>query len=123
MRFIRTFQTRGTLLFVSHDMGAIQNLCKSALWLGHGQVQQTGTSKDVAEAYLLSTLQEVYGDKVKLSNTLVGTELANESEQAEDQLVLAIDYGSKFAVINNSLNATGWKTGAAEIVSLSLVKA
>lgn len=119
MRFIRAFQEHGTLLFVSHDMGAIQNLCKSALWLSHGQVKQTGASKDVAESYLHYTLQEVYGDKVKLSTTSP----ANESElPAEDQPVLAIDYGSKFTVIDNSLNATGWKTGAAEIVSLSLIK-
>jgi len=119
MRFIRAFQEHGTLLLVSHDMGAIQNLCKSALWLSHGEVKQTGASKDVAESYLHYTLQEVYGDKVKLSTTSP----ANKSKlPAEDQPVLAIDYGSKFTVIDNSLNATGWKTGAAEIVSLSLIK-
>ncbi|MDO9104110.1 MAG: ABC transporter ATP-binding protein [Methylovulum sp.] len=123
MRFIRAFQEHGTLLFVSHDMGAIQNLCKSALWLGHGQVQQTGTSKDVAEAYLHYTLQEVYGDKVKLSSTSAGDGPAHASElQVEDKPVLAIDYGSKLTITDNSPNATGWKTGAAEIVSLSLEK-
>lgn len=36
MRFIRLFQARGTLLFVSHDIGAVQNLCRSAIWLAHG---------------------------------------------------------------------------------------
>jgi lipopolysaccharide transport system ATP-binding protein len=123
MRFIRAFQERGTLLFVSHDMGSVQNLCKSAVWLGQGQVQQIGTSKDVAEAYLQYTLQEVYGDKVKLNNTSAGAEPAKESEpQAEDQPALAVDYGSKLTVIDNTLSATGWKTGAAEIVSLSLEK-
>ena len=122
MRFIRAFQEHGTLLFVSHDMGAIQNLCKSALWLGQGQVQQIGTSKDVAEAYLQYTLQEVYGDKVKLSTTsAAGAESAKEAElQAEGRPALAVDYGPKLTVIDNSLSATGWKTGAAEIVSLSL---
>lgn len=120
MRFIRAFQEHGTLLFVSHDMGAIQNLCQSALWLSTGQIQQTGTSKDVAEAYLHYTLQEVYGDKVKLSNTSANVDQAELN--TDNQPALAIDYESKFTVIDNSLNATGWKTGIAEIISLSLEK-
>ena len=66
MRFIREFQKHGTLLFVSHDTGAVQNLCKSAIWLSHGQVRMTGTSKEVSETYLQFTLQEVYGEEAKL---------------------------------------------------------
>lgn len=66
MRFIRSFQERGTLLFVSHDMGAVQNLCESAIWLTHGQIQQIGFSRSVSEAYLQYTLQEVYGDEQQL---------------------------------------------------------
>lgn len=121
MRFIRAFQDRGTLLFVSHEIGAIQNLCKSALWLGRGQVEQIGTARDVAEAYLHYTLQEVYGDKVKLSSTLGDAEQeSGNGLQLQSQSVVAVDYGSKLTVTDNSLNATGWKTGAAEIVSLSL---
>ncbi|HCN5890272.1 TPA: ABC transporter ATP-binding protein, partial [Escherichia coli] len=33
MRFIRKFQENGTLIFVSHDMASVQNLCEKALWL------------------------------------------------------------------------------------------
>jgi lipopolysaccharide transport system ATP-binding protein len=122
MRFIRNFQEQGTLLFVSHDMGAIQNLCKSALWLGNGQVQQTGFSKEVAEAYLHYTLQEVYGDKIILNATASDnlTDVAIvDNEQASE---LAVDYGSQFVFMDNASNASGWKTGSAEIVSLSLEK-
>lgn len=123
MRFIRAFQDRGTLLFVSHEMGAIQNLCESALWLKHGQVELTGTATDVAEAYLHYTLQEVYGDKVKLSSTLGATDQEiGAGSPIQSQPALAVDYGSKLTVEDNWLNATGWKTGAAEIVSLSLEK-
>lgn len=118
MRFIRSFQERGTLIFVSHDTSSVQNLCKTGIWLGNGQIQKVGTSKSVTEAYLQYTLQEVYGDKVKLSNTSAGV----EPEKDEGQPVLAVDYGSKLTVIDNSRSATGWKTGAAEIVSLSLEK-
>jgi lipopolysaccharide transport system ATP-binding protein len=119
MRFIRSFQEYGTLLFVSHEMGAVQNLCKSAMWLGHGRVQKIGPSKEIAESYLHYTLQEVYGDKVKLetANSAVGQ---MEVENANDDV--ALDYESKFHVANNIGAATGWKTGAAEILSLTLTK-
>lgn len=123
MRFIRSFQEHGTLLFVSHDMGSVQNLCKSAVWLGQGQVKQIGTSKDVAEAYLQYTLQEVYGHEVKLSSTSAATEPSIVAEPLTDGTsALAIDYGSQITVENNSLNATGWKSGSAEVVSLALEK-
>ncbi len=123
MRFIRSFQEHGALLFVSHDMSAIQNLCKSALWLDHGKIQQIGPSKDVAEDYLQYTLQEVYGSKIKLSAASLGTEIGQTIElKNDDQPSLAVEYGSKLTVIDNTSSASGWKTGAAEIISLSLVK-
>lgn len=42
----------GTLVFVSHDLGAIQSLCNQAIWLDGGRVRATGQPTDVAMAYL-----------------------------------------------------------------------
>ena len=33
MRFLRSFMSRGTVLFVSHDTGSVRNLCNRAIWL------------------------------------------------------------------------------------------
>ena len=52
MRFLRDFQSRGTLLFVSHDTGAVVNLCQRAIWLDHGKIVADGSAKDVVEQYL-----------------------------------------------------------------------
>ena len=52
MRFLRDFQSRGTLLFVSHDSGAVINLCQRAVWLDRGQVVVDGAARDVVERYL-----------------------------------------------------------------------
>ena len=49
MRFLREFMKRGTILFVSHDIGAIVNLCHRALWLHKGEVMLDGSPKDVGE--------------------------------------------------------------------------
>jgi lipopolysaccharide transport system ATP-binding protein len=52
MRFLREFQKNGTLLFVSHDVGAVTSLCTRAVWLDHGSVRMDGVAKEVVEAYL-----------------------------------------------------------------------
>jgi len=124
MRFIRSFQERGTLIFVSHDTSAVQNLCKTGIWLGNGQIQKVGTSKNVAEAYLQYTLQEAYGEAATLSATSSAADpcvIAAYSPEEEKSNV-TIDYGSIASVRDNFTNARGWKTGAAEIVSVALQK-
>jgi lipopolysaccharide transport system ATP-binding protein len=55
MRFLRDFQKRGTVLFVSHDASAIVNLCDRAIWLDAGRVAIDGPAKEVCEAYHAST--------------------------------------------------------------------
>lgn len=52
MRFLREFMKRGTILFVSHDSGAIKNLCSDCIWLESGQVFMQGSPKEVCERYL-----------------------------------------------------------------------
>jgi lipopolysaccharide transport system ATP-binding protein len=52
MRFLRDFMKVGTILFVSHDTGAVRNLCKTAIWLEKGQVLKEGSPREVCELYL-----------------------------------------------------------------------
>ncbi|HET7369212.1 MAG TPA: ABC transporter ATP-binding protein [Gammaproteobacteria bacterium] len=52
MRFLRAFQERGTLLFVSHDTSAVTNLCGRAIWLDAGRLVVDGTAHEVVEQYL-----------------------------------------------------------------------
>lgn len=52
MRFLREFQKRGTLLFVSHDTGAVTNLCDRAIWLDKGLQIMDGPTREVVERYL-----------------------------------------------------------------------
>ena len=43
-----------TLVFVSHNMAAIENLCQRTIWVADGQVKQDGPTKDVIRAYMNS---------------------------------------------------------------------
>lgn len=52
MRFLEKFKEKGSILFVSHDSGAITKLCERALWLDRGKVMMLGAASKVSEAYL-----------------------------------------------------------------------
>jgi len=41
-----------TILFVSHNMGAVTQLCERALWLDKGQLIEDGVAGDVVAAYM-----------------------------------------------------------------------
>jgi lipopolysaccharide transport system ATP-binding protein len=44
-----------TIMFVSHNMTAIQRLCQTAVWLDRGTVMQSGPVTQVASAYVRTT--------------------------------------------------------------------
>ncbi|WP_278958632.1 ABC transporter ATP-binding protein [Aquipseudomonas alcaligenes] len=58
MRFLRNFAERGTLIFVSHDIGAVLNLCKSAFWLQQGVLRSAGTPKALINEYMQALYEE-----------------------------------------------------------------
>ena len=61
MRYLREFRKRGTMLFVSHDGGAVTSLCDRAVWLEHGRVQRIGDARAVMEAYAEASVVERQG--------------------------------------------------------------
>lgn len=58
MRFLRNFAERGTLIFVSHDIGAVLSLCKSAFWLQQGVLRSAGTPKALINEYMQALYEE-----------------------------------------------------------------
>lgn len=40
-----------TVLFVSHSIDQIREMCDRVVWLDHGQVRMLGESKQVCDAY------------------------------------------------------------------------
>jgi lipopolysaccharide transport system ATP-binding protein len=123
MRFIRSFQEDKTLIFVSHDMAAIQNLCGKAIWLSHGSIRGYGTARQISEDYLQESLQEMYGEKVTLTSVSSGSSapLGSISSKATcEEMRATIDYKPEISVKSNTESARGWKTGVATIERVSL---
>jgi len=114
MRFIRDFKKHGTLLFVSHDMAAVQSLCNKAIWLDKGSLLMAGPVKEITEAYLHYSLQKIAGEERTLSAVPGDRSVELDSGSVAEEGAF---------IIENIAKAQGWNTGAAKIESVSLVNA
>jgi homopolymeric O-antigen transport system ATP-binding protein len=47
-----------TVLFVSHNMAAVQRLCPNSLWIDAGRIRQAGLTSEVVADYLQATSEE-----------------------------------------------------------------
>lgn len=49
---VREFQSVGkTIVFVSHDLAAVEQVASRVIWLGHGEILQDGPTHEVLAAY------------------------------------------------------------------------
>ena len=120
MRFLRGFMDHGTVLFVSHDTGAVINLCQKAVWLHSGVVDKIGPPKEVAELYL----QKLYEDQQGMSLVPKKCDLP---EQTEDLYSFPRDVRQDFINQTNLRNeielfafspaAPGFGKGGANIIN------
>jgi lipopolysaccharide transport system ATP-binding protein len=117
MRFIRQFQKSGTLLFVSHDAAAIQSLCSRGIWLNNGRTELIGSSKKVSESYLEYSLQKISGEEQTSNSKEVNPNPPNID--SGDDFSSVINYDAVNTVSDNIANASGWRTGKAEILSIN----
>ncbi len=88
MRFLRSFMTSGTVLFVSHDTNAVVSLCTRALWLDKGRLLAFGDSKTLCEQYLEAIYSERHGSENKVPREQSGriaAALNSEQKVPRDQ--------------------------------------
>ena len=52
MRFLEEFKKKGSILFVSHDAGAVSQLCDRVVWLDKGRMMGVGEPKVMLDRYL-----------------------------------------------------------------------
>ncbi|MGC2639228.1 MAG: ABC transporter ATP-binding protein [Acidobacteriaceae bacterium] len=56
-----------TVLFVSHNLAAVENLCKRCIWIDAGQVRMDGGTHEVIKAYMASMTAGAVAD-IELDN-------------------------------------------------------
>lgn len=54
IRFLRNYMEKNTVLYVSHDIASVKNLCHRALWLDEGVIIASGNPNIVCDAYIES---------------------------------------------------------------------
>lgn len=62
-----------TIIFVSHDMGVVSQLCEKAIWIADGKLKKYGITSDIVTAYLTSetTAKPIWESNGKNANTEV----------------------------------------------------
>jgi lipopolysaccharide transport system ATP-binding protein len=88
MRFLRKFMQNGTILFVSHDTGAVLNLCQRAIWLNNGHCEYQGEPKEVAQLYLAELYESQQGE----SAAPVAGQSTKDEVAAESQRDMRLDF-------------------------------
>lgn len=87
MRFLRNFKQHGTLLFVSHDSSAVTGLCDRAIWIEQGRLQQSGSAKDVTDAYLEAFMTERQGGNAHKQKVSGDSRIARRTFDPVSQLI------------------------------------
>lgn len=126
MRYIRNFQRNGgTLLFVSHDTGAVSNLCDKAILLKDGALIKMGVPKDVSEHYLAT----LYSAEQQVDNNLGNENKSTEIEKQEvveyrdvrESIINACSLRNDIEVFSFEGHGNAFGNGGAEIFSVKVL--
>ena len=93
-RKIREFKENGTVLFVSHDTGAITSFCDRVIWLDDGKIYKTGEPREIIEEYLSYMRYDIKNaDKTEAVQCV---EKNQEAEETEDN-TYTLAFGNRIA--------------------------
>ncbi|WP_019937290.1 ABC transporter ATP-binding protein [Bordetella sp. FB-8] len=53
-----TIESGATVLFVSHDISAVERLCERAIWVDKGKIRMDDTARSISKAYYASILEQ-----------------------------------------------------------------
>lgn len=119
IKFIQSFKQCGTILFVSHDLNALQSFCDEVIWLHDGAIRARGAARQVCEAYLEFTLSADYPQLAKkLSGNL-------KESRGGRMLVAELKPENPSAIVEISPEpdlTKGFGGGQAEILDVFLCK-
>ena len=132
-----------TVIFVSHNMGAVQSLCESCAYLKAGRLEKTGKTAEVIALYQtaektsgLSTRQIVFTDAFKLAGCRVNPGAIISGEMVTIHLIFYAlernvvsefcvliynEYGQRIAIVDlRSAKALVFEAGHTTMISVSI---
>lgn len=120
MRFLRNFMKNGTVLFVSHDTGAVKSLCNRVIWLEKGDVQEQGSPKEVCERYLQAFYEAQQGksSSTKMKISAADKEVHAAHKDQRQDFVNASNLRNDLKVFAFDPESTSFGQGGAQIASV-----
>jgi len=88
-----------TILFVSHNMGAIQNLCKRCILIDKGKIKMIGKTRDVVEEYIHSNTVSRAGLKCPEDKNKIAQILSIEIKNATNELSSSVNMEENWQTI------------------------
>jgi ABC-2 type transport system ATP-binding protein len=87
-----------TVVFVSHDMGAIRRFCNKAIYIHRGSLTYAGDPNEVADMYVLDNLENTLDGPIKSKKEENSPHeiRAKISKQTEDEIQLDVNYRSSY---------------------------
>lgn len=79
-----------TILFVSHDIGSVRQMCSRALWLDHGTVRAFGNAMEICDMYM---------DEERKNTTFVSGHIKDETYS--NMFIQTIDEEKKYPKIDH----------------------
>ena len=128
MRRMNKFRDNGgTMLFVSHDMGAVVALCKDVVWLTKGSVNFIGSAKTGSELYLKNYYESQQGESA-ISEPVenVNKTISNNPTDTEQNTCLGsvdIPFSKEIQFFDFNADADSFGKGGAKIIKVLLTDA
>jgi lipopolysaccharide transport system ATP-binding protein len=111
MTALNRIQKNGaTILFVSHDVGAVKSLCAQGVYLEHGMLKAIGKAPDVTELYIRTMREEMNAEQTNsphipasyksknlplvIDQNIKNGEVAFKRSEIFDKEMMAFRYGS-----------------------------
>jgi len=120
MRFLRDFKDTGTLIFVSHDTGAVRSLCDKAMWIDAGEVRAIGDAKSVTEKYLASLFNQTQKDRRLDHHTVQNVLGARDWKDQRRKLLNNSSIRNDLQVLKFDPNVKSFGQGGVELLDVHL---
>ncbi|MDJ0618987.1 MAG: ABC transporter ATP-binding protein [Calothrix sp. MO_192.B10] len=129
MAKIKSFQdSGGTILFVSHDTGAVNRLCGQVIWMNQGNIVERG-EPDVISRHYQAWMYEQINDYQKKQNREKLTENNLQNSRGKNTLQNSVKQPNKSVKLNPFTNQSyqaydcgeRFGTGRAEIIHIEIL--
>lgn len=119
LRKMKEYREFGTVLFVSHDIAAIKNLCDDALWLEKGAVREYGPAESVCQHYFESCYAKISANRQQISQALANLPEDNREKRTsvpQQETILEVMRELRQSPVSDFENKDSFGEGGAKIL-------